>query len=83
MSTPNITIYSTRTCAFCHAVKKYLEGLKVNYDEVKVDEIPNGAEKLIEKSGQLGVPVIDFDGEIVIGFNRPQIDLLLRDHKLI
>lgn len=83
MSTPNITIYSTRTCAFCHAAKKYLESLKVNYKEVKVDEVPDGAEMLIEKSGQLGVPVIDFDGQIIIGFNRPQIDLLLREAKLI
>jgi glutaredoxin len=78
-----ITIYSTRTCGFCHAAKQYLSGLKVDYDEVKVDEIPNGAQKLYEKSGQLGVPVLDFDGEIIIGFNRPHIDLLLREKKLI
>lgn len=78
-----VTIYSTRTCAFCHATKQYLHGLKVPYEEVKVDEIPDGPQKLIEKSGQLGVPVIDFDGDIVIGFNRPQIDLLLREKKLI
>lgn len=78
-----VTIYSTRTCAFCHATKQYLDGLKVPYEEVKVDEIPGGPEKLLEKSGQLGVPVIDFDGDIVIGFNRPQIDLLLREKKLI
>lgn len=48
-----------------------------------VDEIPNGAELLLEKSGQLGVPVIDFGEEVVIGFNRPQIDLLLREKKLV
>jgi len=83
MSSPKITIYSTRTCAFCHAVKKYLDSLKVSYEEVKVDEVPDGAEQLIEKSGQLGVPVVDFDGQIVVGFNRPQIDLLLRENKLI
>ncbi|HEX5456578.1 MAG TPA: glutaredoxin domain-containing protein [Candidatus Saccharimonadales bacterium] len=78
-----ITIYSTRTCGFCHAAKQYLGGLKVDYEEVKVDEIPDGAQKLYEKSGQLGVPVIDFDGEIIVGFNRPHIDLLLREKKLI
>jgi glutaredoxin len=78
-----ITIYSTRTCGFCHAAKQYLSGLKVDYEEVKVDEIPNGAQKLYEKSGQLGVPVLDFDGEIIIGFNRPHIDLMLREKKLI
>lgn len=78
-----VTIYSTKTCGFCRAVKQYLEGLKVPYEEIKVDEVPNGGQMLIEKSGQLGVPVIDFDGQIVVGFNRPQIDLLLREKKLI
>ena len=78
-----ITIYSTRTCGFCHAAKQYLQSIKVDYDEVKVDEIPDGAQKLIEKSGQLGVPVIDFDGTVVIGFDRPRIDTLLREKKLI
>jgi glutaredoxin 3 len=78
-----VTIYSTKTCGFCRAVKQYLDGLKVPYEVVMVDEVPNGAELLLEKSGQLGVPVIDFGKEVVIGFNRPQIDLLLRENKLV
>ncbi|HEX5797358.1 MAG TPA: glutaredoxin family protein [Candidatus Saccharimonadales bacterium] len=78
-----ITIYSTKTCGFCHAAKQYLNNLEVKFDEVKVDEIPDGPQKLIEKSGQLGVPVIDFDGNIIIGFNRPHLDLFLREKKLI
>lgn len=78
-----ITIYSTRTCGFCHAAKQYLNGLGVKFDEVKVDEIPDGPQKLIEKSGQLGVPVIEFDKNIIIGFDRPKLDLLLREKKLI
>ena len=78
-----VTVYTTRTCGFCHAVKSYLDGKNVKYDEVKVDETPDGPRTLIDKSGQLGVPVVDFDGDIVIGFNRPQIDLLLREHKLV
>lgn len=78
-----ITIYSTRTCGFCHAAKQYLSGLGVAFDEVKVDEIPDGPMQLIEKSGQLGVPVLDFDGDVVIGFDRPSIDHLLREKKLI
>lgn len=78
-----ITIYSTRTCGFCHAAKQYLSGLGVSFDEVKVDEIPDGPMQLIEKSGQLGVPVLDFDGDVVIGFDRPTIDHLLREKQLI
>lgn len=78
-----ITIYSTKTCGFCHAAKKYLDSIKVPYSEIKVDEIPDGPQKLIDKSGQLGVPVIDFDGTIIIGFNRPQLDILLREKSMI
>lgn len=78
-----ITIYSTKTCAFCYAAMKYLDGLKIPFNVVKVDEIPNGAQVLIDKSGQLGVPVIDVDGEVIIGFNRPHLDLLLREKKLV
>jgi glutaredoxin len=83
MAKPKITIYTTKTCAFCHALKQYLEGHKVEYDEVRVDETPDGPQKLIDASGQMGVPVTDFDGTIVVGYNRPQIDMLLREHKLI
>jgi glutaredoxin len=78
-----IQIYSTRTCAFCHAAKKYLDGLKVPYEEIKVDEVENGPQKLLDASGQLGVPVIKIDDQTIVGFNRPQIDLLLREKKLI
>lgn len=83
MDKPKITVYTTRTCAFCHALKQYLDGLKIAYDEVKVDDVPNGTQELLDKSGQLGVPVTDIDGQIIVGFNRHQIDLLLREKKLI
>ena len=77
-----ITIYSTRTCAFCHAAKQYLAGRNIEYEEVKVDEIQDGAQMLYEKSGQLGVPVIDVDGDIVIGFDRNTLDHLIREKKI-
>lgn len=77
-----ITIYSTRTCAFCHAAKQYLEGRGIDFEEIKVDEIPDGAQILMDKSGQLGVPVIDVDGEIIIGFNREQLDGAMRAKKI-
>lgn len=83
MSKPKITIYSTKTCAFCHALKQYLDGHKVEYEEIMVDDTEDGPQQLVEKSGQMGVPVMDFDGTIVVGFNRPKIDMLLRENKLI
>ena len=69
-----ITIYSTRTCGFCHAAKDYLKTREVDFEEVKVHELPNGAELLMQKSGQLGVPVIDVNGQVIIGFNRAVLD---------
>ena len=77
-----ITIYSTRTCAFCHAAKQYLSGRGIDFEEVKVDEIPDGPRKLIEKSGQLGVPVIDVDGTIIVGFDRPRLDSVLKEKNI-
>lgn len=77
-----LTIYSTKSCAFCHAAKRYLEGKNIDYKEVKVDEVPDGVQKLMAKTGQLGVPVIDVDGEIIIGFNRELLDLALREKKI-
>lgn len=78
-----VNVYTTKTCAFCHTAKQYLDGLKVPYEEVKVDELPDGPQQLIKASGQLGVPVIKIDDDTIIGFNRPQLDLLLRENKLI
>lgn len=77
-----ITIYSTRTCAFCHMAKAYLGGKGIEFDEVKVDEIEGGPQQLLEVSGQLGVPVIDIDGDVIVGFNRETIDHILREKKL-
>lgn len=78
-----VTIYSTRTCAFCHAAKQYLAGKGVEFEEVKIDEVENGPQKLIEASGQFGVPVIKINNETIIGFNREAIDGALRENKLI
>ncbi len=63
--------------------KAYFDKLGVKYRDVNVEEDLQAAHEAVAKSGQMGVPVIDIDGTIVIGFNRPQIDLLLRDKKLV
>lgn len=78
-----VTIYTTKTCAFCHAAKEYLNSKHINFQEVKVDEVPNGVQELLDKSGQLGVPVIEVDKEVIVGFNREQLDNSLTQHKLI
>lgn len=76
-------IYSATWCAFCHAAKQYLDKLGVAYEDRDVDSNPAYAMESVEKSGQRGIPVIDIDGEIIVGFDRPKIDAALHDKKLV
>lgn len=78
-----ITIYTTPTCGFCHMAKQYFNSLKLDYEEKDVSRDANLQQEMIDKSNQMGVPVIDIDGNIVVGFNRPTIDSLFRQAKLI
>ncbi len=78
-----ITIYSADWCAFCHAAMGYLDKLGVPYTEKNVETSQENAMEAVDKSGQMGIPVIDIDGKIIIGFDRPRIDALLREKKLV
>lgn len=73
----NITVYSTNTCPWCVKVKDYLKGNDVSFKEVNVAEDRVGAMEMVKKSGQMGVPVLDLNGTIVIGFDKEKIDLIL------
>ena len=81
MSNPTITVYSANWCAFCHAAKDYFDKLGVGYQEKDVDADPQNATESVTKSGQRGIPVIDIDGEIIVGFDRPKIDAALAKAK--
>ena len=82
MSTSNITIYSATWCAFCHAAKDYLDRAGIAYTDKDVDADPNAAMESVDKSGQRGIPVIDIDGDIIVGFDRPAIDSALQKHSI-
>lgn len=76
---PRVTMYTTRTCPFCRMQKDYFREKNVVYQEILVDENPQEAQKMIEISGQMGVPftVIDRDdGQrvTILGFDRSRID---------
>lgn len=73
----NITIYSTPTCTYCKMAKSYLSQKNVSYTDFDVSKDQAKAEEMVRKSGQMGVPVIDIDGKIIVGFNKPEIDKLL------
>ncbi|HWA64491.1 MAG TPA: glutaredoxin domain-containing protein [Candidatus Paceibacterota bacterium] len=75
----SITIYSTPSCHFCHMAKEYLKSKNIPFEDVNVGfgGDRERQKEMVAKSGQLGVPVIDIDGKIVIGFDRGKIDKLL------
>jgi glutaredoxin-like YruB-family protein len=75
--TKNVTIYTATWCGFCHAAKDYFDKKGVKYDDRDVEHDPKYMMEAVNKSGQRGIPVIDIDGKIIIGFDRPAIDAAL------
>jgi len=71
---PSITIYSTPTCGFCKMAKDYLTSKNIPYTEVDVSRDIPRQQEMIAKSGQFGVPVIDVDGKIIVGFDKRKLD---------
>lgn len=73
----NVTIYTTPTCVYCKATKQFFAEHDVTYQEHDVATDANARTAMIQKSGQLGVPVIDIDGQVIIGFNKKRLGELL------
>jgi glutaredoxin-like YruB-family protein len=73
----NVTIYSTPTCHFCKEAKKFMTDHNINYTEHDVAHDLEQRKVMIDKSGQLGVPVIDVDGQIMVGYEEPVLKELL------
>ncbi|MDO8428566.1 MAG: glutaredoxin domain-containing protein [Candidatus Diapherotrites archaeon] len=69
----NVLIYTTNTCSYCVMAKDFFKQNNVSYVEVNVSNDPRKADEMIEKSGQTGVPVIDINGKIIIGFDKRAI----------
>jgi glutaredoxin 3 len=82
MDDSKITIYSAVWCGFCHQAKQYFDSIGVKYTDKDVEKEPEAGLEAVNKSGQRGIPVIDIDGEIIVGFNRPAIDAALDAHNL-
>jgi glutaredoxin-like YruB-family protein len=68
-----VVVYSTPTCAWCHAVKDFLKENNVAFEDVDVSVDQKAAEEMAKKSGQMGVPVIDIDGKIIVSFDKRAI----------
>lgn len=72
-----VTVFSTPTCPYCHMAKEYLKEKKVEFKDVDVSKDQQSAIKMVQRSGQMGVPQLWIGDQVVIGFNKPQIDMLL------
>ena len=73
----NVKIYTTKTCPWCHKVKDLLNEKKVKFEDIDVGADQKAAEQMVEKSGQMGVPVTDINGTIIVGFDKDAIDKAL------
>jgi glutaredoxin 3 len=72
-----VKVYSTPTCPWCTRAKDYLKSKNVDFDDVDVSVDRAAATEMIRKSGQRGVPVLDIDGNIIVGFDQKAIDRLI------
>ena len=79
-----VKVYSTQTCPWCTKAKDYLRSLKVDFEAVDVSADRAAATRMVERTGQWGVPVIEFDeSTFIVGFDKPAIDEALRTRNLI
>ena len=72
-----ITIYTTPTCAYCKMTKAFFKEHNIVYEEKDVANDNALAEEMVKKSGQMAVPVIDIDGQIIVGFDKEGLSKLL------
>ncbi len=73
----NVAIYTTETCGYCKMAKEFFQKNNITYAEYNVGTDLDMRQEMIEKSGQMGVPVITVDADVVVGFNKPKLSELL------
>ncbi len=73
----DIKIYTTSSCPYCHMAKDFFQEKNLEFTEVNVAEDPEALKEMFAKSGQTGVPVIEIDGKIVRGFDRPELERII------
>ncbi len=82
MTDTQVTVYSTTWCAFCKAAKQYFASKNIPFKEVDVEQDVAAGQKIVDETGQMGVPVIRIGEYVIVGFDRPRIDAALAELKL-
>ncbi len=73
-----VRVFSTNQCPYCVTLKLFLKENNIEFEDINVGEDQKAAEEMIEKSGQMGVPVIEIDDQMVVGFDKERISQLLK-----
>jgi glutaredoxin-like YruB-family protein len=79
MTTKNVIVYSTPTCPYCVYAKNFFKDKGVDFEDVDVSRDYSRAMEMVQKSGQMGVPVIDIGGEIIVGFQPDVFEELIKN----
>jgi glutaredoxin-like YruB-family protein len=77
MAEHKVKVYSTPTCPYCIRAKAYLDSQSVDYENIDVSADKDGLEEMARISGQMGVPLIVVDGQMVVGFDKERLQELL------
>ncbi|VVB81670.1 putative Thioredoxin [uncultured archaeon] len=78
MPKTKVIVYSTPSCPYCTAAKEFLTENKIDFEVIDVSKDQSKAQEMIEKSGQMGVPVIDINGTIIVGFDKEAVKKALK-----
>lgn len=73
-----VKIYSTPACVYCVTLMEYLKKHNIEFEKIDVSQDQKALEEMVKNSGQMTVPVVDIEGEIIIGFDKKKIDQLLK-----
>jgi glutaredoxin 3 len=73
-----VSIYTTPSCTFCVKAKQWMKEQRIPFKEFDVSRDQRRADEMVRKSGQMGVPVLDVHGKIIVGFDRDKIERALR-----
>lgn len=73
-----VKVYSTPTCPYCHMAKEFLKENNINFQDFNVAEDEKARNEMVEKSGQMGVPVLDIKGTVIVGFDKEAIKKALK-----
>jgi glutaredoxin 3 len=74
---PHVIVYSTTWCAYCRMAKEYLQSKGIEFKDIDVEKDSAAAKDIVAKTGQMGVPVIEVNDQIILGFDRPRLDTAL------